>query len=205
MIGFFLDPYPKEIMYSVIARNASALNYPNLRSVGVTYFGEPDSIATVALPCRLEYLVSHLPPNTTHTVDNLINEHTLLPFFAPFLPPERVTQLRDNMRGTQGMSVHMRSGIMASTVPTPNALRFCPTCSTEDREQQGEWFWHNQHQVPGVHVCAKHQVWLEASSIQLTNRQTRHEYIPAERAIMHLPSPRLVSKTPLEGVLLAIA
>jgi hypothetical protein len=205
MIGFFLDPYPEEIMYSVIARNASALSYPNLRSVGITYFGEPDSIATVALPCRLEYLVSHLPPNTIHTVDNLIDEHTLLPLFAPFLPPERVTQLRDDMRGTQGMSVHMRSGIMASTVPTPDTLRFCPSCSTEDREQQGEWFWHNLHQVPGVHVCAKHQVWLEASSTQLANRQTRHEYIAAERAVIHLPSPRLVSKTPLEGVLLAIA
>lgn len=205
MIGFFLDPYSEEIMYSVIARNAAALNFPNLRSVGITYFGEAYSIATVALPCRLEYLVTHLPPGTVYTVDKLIDEHTLLPFFSPFLPQGRVTQLHNDMSGACGMGIHMRAGVMASSVPMPVILRLCPTCAEEDREQYGEWFWHSQHQAPGVHVCAKHQVWLEASSIQLANRQTRHEYITAERAGTYLPSSRLVSKTPLEDVLLAIA
>jgi hypothetical protein len=205
MIGFFLDPYQEEIIYSAVARNAVALNYPNLRSVGITYFGDPHIIATVAFPCRLEYLVSHLPSGTLHTVDTLIDEHILLPFFSPFLPQERVTLLRNDMNGAHGMGIHMRAGIIASTVPMPATLCFCPTCAEEDREQYDEWFWHSQHQTPGVHVCTKHQVWLEASSIQLANRQTRHEYITAERATTHLPSPRLVSKTPLEDVLLAIA
>jgi len=204
MIGVFHDPYPGEILYSAIARNTTSLNYPNLRSVGITYFGDPHAIATVALPCRLEYLVTHLPLNTGHTADTLIDEHTLLPFFAPFLPPARVTQLRNDMRGAQGMGVHMRAGLMASTVPLPNTLRFCPTCAAEDREQYGEWFWHRQHQAPGVHLCSKHHIWLEMSPVLLANRQTRHAYIAGEIAIPCLPPPHAVLNTPREAKLMTI-
>ncbi len=76
MISSFLDQYPEENMYSNIARNAAALNYPNLRSVGETYFDTPHSITTVTFLCLLEYLVAHLPPNVVHTVDTLIDKHT---------------------------------------------------------------------------------------------------------------------------------
>jgi hypothetical protein len=205
MIGIFLDPYPEEILYSTLARNAAALNYPNLRSVGVTYLGDPHAIATVALPCRLEYLVTHLPPNAVHIADTLIDEHTLLPLFAPFLPPTRVAQLRSDMSGAQGMGVHMRAGLMASTVPLPDALQFCPACAAEDKKLYDEGFWHRQHQVPGVHLCSKHRVWLETSSVLLTQRQTRHAYITAENAIPCLPPPRTLLNTPREAGLLAIA
>jgi len=205
MITIFLDPYAEEILYSTIARNAVTLNYPNLRSVGVTYFGDPQTIATVALPCRLEYLITHLPPHTVHTVDTLIDEHTLLPLFSPFLPPGRVAQLRSDMSGGQGMGVHMRAGLMASTVPLPGTLRFCPVCATEDRERYGEWFWHRQHQVPGVHVCSKHCVWLEKSPVLLAQRQTRHAYVTAEDALPSFPSPRTLLNTSRESKLLSIA
>ncbi len=205
MIGIFLDPYPEEILYSTLARNAAALNYPNLRSVGITYFGDPHTIATVALPCRLEYLVTHLPPNTVHTVDTLIDEHTLLLLFAPFLPTARAVQLRSDMSGAQGMGVHMRAGLMASTVPLPDALQFCPACAAEDRKLHGEWFWHRQHQVPGVHLCSKHHVWLETSPVLLAHRQTRHAYVSAENAIPFLPPPRTLLDTPREARLLSIA
>lgn len=205
MIGFFLDPHPEEILYSAIARNAAAMHYPNLRSVGETYFGEPQAIATVALPCRLEYLVTHLPGDVVHTVNTLIDDHTLLPFFAPFLPPDRVAQLRRDMNSTQGMGVYMRAGIMASTIPLPDTLRFCPTCAAEDREQYGEWFWHRQHQVPGVYICSQHHVWLETTTVLIANRQTRHEYITAENAVPNLSSSRSIVSTPCETKLLAIA
>jgi hypothetical protein len=205
MISFFNDPHPGEILYSVIARNAAALNYPNLRSVGVTYFGDSHVIAAVALPCRLDYLVSHLPPKAVHTVDMLIDEHTLLPFFAPFLPPTRVTQLRHDMSGTQGMGLHMRAGVMASKIPLPDTLRFCPACVLGDKDQYGEKFWHSQHQIPGVYVCSKHHVWLEASTVQLANRQTRYAYVTAESAITHVPVSRTLLKTPRDTILLTIA
>jgi hypothetical protein len=139
-----------------------------------------------------------------YTADSLIDEHTLLPLFAPFLPLARVTQLRRDMSGVQGMGVHMRSGLMASTVPLPHVLRFCPTCAAEDRERYGEWFWRRLHQAPGVHLCFKHFVWLESSPVQLANRQTRHAYIAGEDAILCLPPPRAVLNTPREAKLLAI-
>jgi hypothetical protein len=205
MIGFFLDPHPEEILYSTIARNAAAMHYPNLRSVGETYFGDPQAIATIALPCRLEFLMTHLSRGAVHTVNSFIDKHTLLPFFAPFLPPARVTQIRSDMNGTQGMGVYMRAGIMASTIQFPDTLRFCPTCAVEDMEQFGERYWHRQHQVPGVYICSKHHVWLEMTTVLLANRQTRHEYITAENAIPNIPSPRSIVSKHRETKLLAIA
>jgi hypothetical protein len=205
VIGVFLDPHPEEILYSTIARNAAAIHYPNLRLVGETYFGDSQAIATVMLPCKLEYLITHLHSGTVHTVNSLIERHTLLPLFAPFVPPERVTQLRNDMNGTQGMGVHMRAGVMASTIPLPDTLRFCPTCTAEDREQYGEGYWHRQHQVPGVYICSQHHVWLEMTTASIANRQTRHEYITIENVIQNLPSSRSISNTSRETKLLAIA
>ena len=191
MIGIFLDPYPEEIIYSTIARNAVALNYPNLRSVGVTYFGDPHVIATVALPCRIEYLVTHLPSGSVHTVDSLIDEHTLLPFFAPFLPPTRVTQLRNDMCGMQWNGCTYASWYYGKHSANAKYSSLCPCCAEEDKKQYGEWFWHRQHQVPGVYICTKHQVWLEDSSVHIANRQTRHTYITAESAMTYLPLPQM--------------
>ncbi len=96
MVGFFPDPYPDELFYSVCARYHHRVRYRAHRSTAQDLFGAR-TVAAIDLPSSLNHLIAALPPDHRYPVDQLIDNHTLLPFYAPFLPPERVTRLRHSM------------------------------------------------------------------------------------------------------------
>lgn len=159
MIGFFPDPYPDELIYSICARFQERVGYLNSSSTIRELFGSANYTINVALPHHLNNLISVLPPGHHYTVDRLIDEHTLLPFFSPFLEPERVTFLREGSR--ENNVTHL--GITTSSIRLPDWFRFCPLCAKEDRKQFGESYWHRLHQLPGVKVCHVHNIFLEDS------------------------------------------
>jgi hypothetical protein len=183
MISFFPDPYPDEILYSVCARYQDRVRYPNHAATIQQLFGSSSAIATIDLPNRLGYLISVLPPSHHYTADQLIDEHTLLPFYLPFLPKERQSHLREDMKGKETSVIHRRAGIMASRVKQPDWLKFCPVCTQEDRKQFGETYWHRLHQVPGVEVCSIHGIFLHDSSVKARDRENNHEFVAAEQVI----------------------
>src|SRR5258708_14216506 len=174
MIGVFPDPYPDEILYSICARLCEHAGYSKHRIAMRDIFGCEAMIASVVLPSRLDDLVAPLPPGSAYTADYLIAEHSLLPFYSPFLPPERLSRLRQDMGGRKGPAIHMRSGIMASNVPLSNWLRFCPQCVVEDRDCHGERYLHRVHQVSGVEICPFHEVYLQDSNVRARNQKSRH-------------------------------
>ncbi len=183
MILCFPDPYPDELLYSICARFSDRKGYPTEDAVVRELFGTHTVKAVVDLPSHLGRLISALPPETSYTVDDLIDDHTLLPFYGPFLPPERLRRLRNDMSGDNGPGVHMRIGIVGCPIPLPIWLRFCPLCIVEDIKHFGECYWHRVHQVPGVEVCPVHEVFLQNSSIYARNTRTRGQFISANRVI----------------------
>lgn len=205
VLGFFPDPYPDELFYSLCARFSERMPYTTLRQTTEELFGDAQVIATVAFPSHLDQLVDRLPPESQYTAASLIADHTLLPFFAPFLPSTRLKRLRADMQEKRGPALHMRAGVMASTVPLPSVLRYCPCCVKEDRTRFGETYWHRLFQLPGVQVCPSHQVWLEESTVEIQFRQTRHAFVSAEQALSAMPFPRLVQESPTGQLLLALA
>jgi hypothetical protein len=149
-------------------------------------FGSRSAVSVIDLPSHLAQLSGNLPPGSRYTVDKLIGAHTLFPLYEPFLPLDRAAQLRRAMAGTEtstGSGIHMRAGIMASSIRGLSHLRYCPSCVLEDRSEFGECYWHAAHQVPGVLMCAKHHFLLEESSVPLTNRSPRYEFVSTERAL----------------------
>jgi hypothetical protein len=189
MISIFQDPYDGELFYSLMARNASTFGYSNVRTINRNFFGSDQVIATVAFPSHLDDLIERLPQRACYSARKFIDQHTLLPFFAPFLPVQRVEQLQADMRGRQGPSIHMRSGVMASSIPLPATLRYCPECVIEDRCREGECYWHSLHQLPGVLICTRHDVWLEASEVSVPQRTRRMAYVPAENVLKDYLAP----------------
>jgi hypothetical protein len=150
-------------------------------------FGSATAAAVIDLPNRLGYLAATLPANPSLTVDHLIDRHTLLPYFSAFQPISRVRQLRNDLKISYGPAVHMRSGIMASRIPTPDYLRFCPSCKLEDEEYLGETYWHRLHQLPGVEICPLHRVFLENSSVALHAGRKHIQFISAKQATRTMP------------------
>jgi Tn7-like transposition protein D/TniQ protein len=205
MIGVFPDPYPGEIFYSVCARLCERAGYSKHRIAMQDIFGSETVIASVTLPSHLDDLVGRLPSGNAYTSDYLITEHTLLPLYSPFLPPERLNRLRQDISGRNGPSLHMRSGIMASRVPLPEWLRFCPQCVIEDKKQWGECYWHRVHQASGVEICPLHKMYLCDSNVRARNNKTRHEFVSAERAVQVTEQPRPSSQSPYYQNLLHIA
>ncbi|WP_445626608.1 TnsD family Tn7-like transposition protein [Nostoc sp. DSM 114167] len=188
MIGLFPDPYPDELLYSICARFQDRVKYPTHSSVGRELFGVLVK-APIDFPTHLGYLVANLPPQYCYTVDQLIDNHTLLPFYAPFHPHERINSIRNAMAGSDNASIHGSLGILNSEIKPPKWLQFCPLCRDQDSKKFGESYWHRVHQLPGVEVCATHLVFLETSSVRTQDRKRVYEFTSAEQEI-HKTSPR---------------
>jgi hypothetical protein len=187
MLGFFPQCYPDELLYSVCARYESRVKYPSKKAVLQELFGTTNTAAIVVFPSRLDTLISRLPTGSFVTAGHLIDRHTLLPFFSPFLPSSRVDKLRDDIHGDGGSAGHKRSGAMASRIPMPSHLRFCPLCSQEDVECFSDPYWHRLHQLPGVEVCPSHQTFLENSSVNLHADRKYLQFISADQATRTMP------------------
>ena len=93
--------------------------------------------------------------------NDLISDHTVLPYYSAFMPDDRYEQIRQDMRGESGSGIHLRFGNAYRAVPQVQHLRYCPVCVDEDRQQYGEAYWHREHHLPGIGVCARHAVFLE--------------------------------------------
>ncbi|MEH2261827.1 TnsD family transposase [Nostoc sp.] len=191
MLGFFPNPYPNELLYSVCARFQERVYYPSQISVVRDLFQTKNAIAIVDLPSKLNRFVAALPTGHSYTVDDFIDNHTLLPFYRPFLPLERLQLVRQDMCGDNGSKIHTRLGIVAGFIEMPSHLRFCPLCMEDDQKQFGECYWHRLHQLPGVEVCSTHGVFLEKSAVLTHNRRRISEFTSLEQATQ-VVSPRPV-------------
>ena len=140
MLAYFPDPYPDELFYSICARFQYRVRYPSQRATVEDLFQTKNAIAIFDFPSRLNRIVAALPLKSGYTVDYFINNHTLLPFYSPFLPPERNQLIREEMDGDNGAKIHTRLGIVAGQVEMPSHLRFCPLCVEDDKKLFGECY-----------------------------------------------------------------
>jgi hypothetical protein len=44
-------------------------------------------------------------------------------------------------------------------------LRVCRQCIRDDLKRHGESYWHRSHQLPGVHICLKHNGELMETNV----------------------------------------
>lgn len=182
-LGFFPSGYPDELLYSMQARFAARMRYSTASSAMTVLFGTRQRVAVIDLPSYLNVLCRRLPDKVD--ANTLIDEHTLFPWYAPFLPPNRREHIRDTMKGSAGGAIHTRIGAMASRISVPTHLRYCPQCVVADRAKYGETYWHRMHQLSGISVCYVHHCSLNASSIQTQRQSTYYQFFAAED---HIPS-----------------
>jgi hypothetical protein len=139
--------------------------------------------AAVDFPSGLDHLISTLPPGHAHTSDRLIDNNTHFPYFAPFVPAERLIVLRSEMCGSGANYIPTRLGINVGKLKPPKLLRFCPACVSDDRKEGRETYWRRVHQLTGIDTCPDHQVFLKSSSVPFLNRSRMGMLLPAEGAV----------------------
>src|SRR5436190_22898674 len=115
MIRAFPDPYPDELLYSVCARYSDRVQYPSRRALSRDLFGR-ERCARVGLPGCLGSLIARLPSQCNYTVTDIIDNHTLFPFYEPFLPPGRSSRLRHAMEVDEDKSILTLMGIQNNVI-----------------------------------------------------------------------------------------
>jgi len=154
--ALFPDPFPDELLYSALARYQDMMGIAAGRSVHRTFFQAKTGRAVFDLPGRIDALLSSLPAGHEYTPKRILYEHTQLPYYVPFLPPERAARAERAMRTGEGSTIHGRLGLRSSRVSLSQPFRFCPDCAAQDRDVHGVSYWHRIHQLPGIWVCATH-------------------------------------------------
>lgn len=182
MIGFFPEPLPDELLFSTCSRYAEMTGYNRAGGAGEDLFKSRRFILSADFPSRLSALINVLPPGHHLTIDRLINDHTLLPLFTPFLSAQRVSVIKERMCGLRRACLHGSLGV--NTFPGKlKSFRYCSACVEEDRTICGETYWHRGHHIAGVGICAAHQIHLRNTGVSFRFTRSGTAFITAEACL----------------------
>jgi hypothetical protein len=176
MLHWFPTPYPDELLYSVLARYHVWSGNTSPKMTIEELFGKRTVRSVWDLPANLNILLNQL--GSYWDADQLINNHTMYPYYAAFLLPKQAKQVKKSMLDTDGSTIHTRIGVAASNVKVKTNLWACSECIKEDTNTYGETYWRRVHQAPGVFVCPKHETVLEKTTVSV-KAQNQHEFIVA--------------------------
>lgn len=188
MLGF-PTPYANELLYSTIARAGIHDGEMSPKQLLDSVFSNRKVIATVDLPSHIQDIEDQYPKALGLDVTQLINSHTLLPIYEPFIPTERINAIKNWMSNASQGAAHLASGIAASRIKTKEKLLLCQECILEQRTIHGEPYWDRRWHVPLVKYCIKHGPLFE-TDIELNGNQ-RHAY----RSILEVSRAHQLSVT----------
>lgn len=182
-MNFFPTLYEDELLYSGLARYHRQSGNTSTKQTIFELFGSRSLCATTTFPSNLDRLWEKLKNSRHYDPVDLIAKHTLLPYYAPFLPTERFNELKRTMCENNGSNIYMKLGKAASGIKSPLYLRYCPKCLEDDRNIHGEAYWHRAHQLEGVQICHMHKCLLIDSSIPSAERKNKHAFYTVEQGI----------------------
>lgn len=179
MINYFPNLYDDEILYSTIARYHACSGNVDYKNTINELFNSIDIIANIEFPGRLKILAENLPVSLGITADYIIQNHTLLPLYVPFLPRLRRHQIEQKMKYINGKNIKTQIGFTAGGICRKKELMYCPLCVSEDIQKYGEAYFHRIHQAEGVLICPEHSCILKNYPIK-RNEVSRLEFIKLE-------------------------
>lgn len=205
MLGFFPTAFKDECFYSLCARYSQIVNYPSREKAIAEMFGRKSLSVAIDLPSSLDALIERIDIKSEFSSNQIIENHSLLPYYAPFLPKDRVKKLIKLMKSSTGEAVHKLSGITAASVNRPNKLKFCPSCAFEEKKGDGSMFWHRLHQLAGVLICPEHQCFLENSEADITKNSYKANLFYPDKFISLLKPRNIDLRSEDHQILLKIA
>lgn len=169
---------PEETMFGIVARYHALTGHPASGDTLIEMLGRRCVTLATAFPSGLHLISKHLrlPVNT---IEELIEGHTILPCFRPFMNSAHYTRIADSMAMGTATNTKITLGLLASRVGAEDVLRFCPVCAGADCETIGIATWYRAHQFPGVLVCPYHCVPLVAFDCLAQRLKRTQLFLPA--------------------------
>lgn len=161
MINTIPRIYPNETLYSWLYRYHTINGNLNSQKTFEELFNRTVVNLNLIYPTYLDCLISKLP-NTWHiTADELIEHHTVFPFFKPFLTLENINKAVNCMKTGDTSKLVYHMGIKAEGRLEKRVIRRCPICDEENIKKYGEAYLIKNHQIPGNYFCTKHKMQLK--------------------------------------------
>jgi hypothetical protein len=183
LLDFFTDPYKDELIYSTIARYHYYSGNLELKDTIEECFGKRTIIATLELGGNFDYLSKAL--GKKYNSESLIAEHTLMPYYAPFIDEKIKNEIIEVMMYEGSNSIYTKLGIIAGGICKKDSIFYCPICAAKDIEENGEAYIHREHQLEGIILCSKHGMLLKKYPLRRTD-VSRIEYIRFEEKYLNL-------------------
>ena len=191
MLTFFTDPYPNELLYSACARYHFYVGNLDYKDTLEELYGKRSIIPNFYMGSYLDHLAKQL--GGKYCADNLIWQHTIFPFYAPFLPVNRKNELVEEMKHDSGAELYTKLGTIAGSICKKNGIYYCYECAKKDVKQYGETYIHREHQLQGVFVCPHHGSYLKNYKINQRDR-SRLEFIRLDENLLNNENVTFMSK-----------
>jgi hypothetical protein len=189
MLGFFPKMYKGEILYSILARYHRYSINRGYRDTLDDVFNCANVIPSIEFPSHLRHFTEEIKKSLDIEEDYFIMNHTLYPYYAPFMDSETKTKLMEMMYDGDGKGIKVLVGFVAGSVCKKDGLYYCPECSLKDDEKLEEPYIYSLHQAQGVKVCTKHKCYLEKYPVNQLD-VSRLEYICFEHDIVQGVRPK---------------
>lgn len=166
---------PDELLYSFLGRLCLLNAIKEARDQMRKIFGTTRVLPCIDMPTRIGTLLERLGNSSPWpSSDELIEHSTILPYYRPFLPPDRYARARKILIHGPGGSLKTMMGLVANGFGASPPLRYCTMCHTEAKAKYGMPYWLRAHQLPGVTTCYIHGLDLvvyHATRVGFTTRQ----------------------------------
>lgn len=181
MLTFFTDPYEYELIYGTIGRYHYYIGNIDYKDTLREIFGSDSVIPSKGLCSYLDMLSSNL--GGKYTSDYIINNHTIFPFYAPFMAETRREELICDMKYKDGKGLYTKIGMMAGSVCKKDGIYYCPLCAEDEIKNYGESYIHRENQLQGVFLCPTHGGKLKKYKKNRTNT-SRLEFIRLNEGLL---------------------
>ncbi|WP_031537581.1 TnsD family Tn7-like transposition protein [Bacillus sp. MB2021] len=172
--------YFDELFFSIICRYKLMNGIESKRALEMDLFQIYKRMGrkSVLFPQNLNTFIANLPPTSKILAEEIIQSHTMYPFFTAFMSGDKSDMVFNSMANGSGKSIENLVGMAGSKVKTNSHLRYCPLCFKQDIEDYGESYWRRLPQVPGTLYCPIHHVLYKNSNVLITD--CRNDYLCAD-------------------------
>ncbi|NIA57966.1 hypothetical protein HAV22_30510 [Massilia sp. TW-1] len=172
---------PEETIFGIVSRYHALTGHPTSGDTLIELLNRRCVTLGTAFPSGLNRISKDLRL-PVKTIEELIEGHTILPCFRPFMNHAHYTRIADSMAVGTATNTKITLGLLASRVGADDVLRFCPVCAVADCETIGIATWYRAHQFPGVLVCPYHGVSLVASDCLAQRLKRTQLFLPPTAA-----------------------
>lgn len=172
---------PEETIFGIVSRYHALTGHPTSKDTLIELLNRRCVTLGTAFPSGLDLILQHLPLPVTK-VEDLVENHTVLPYFRSFSNPTYYPRVACSISAGNARNTKITLGLLASRLGAENVLRFCPACAESDRGVIGVATWYRVHQLPGVLVCPYHRVPLVADRCLVQRLKRQQLFLPGTAA-----------------------